>query len=228
MKTYVLFYLINLVVSLNAPGKIINAYEKDIYSARISLGHLSAMPGHKKVRKEIERLRQFILYHDITEQMISHFRLIAPDIHYEIDNIKDFKGRSVDVYLRFVPAAGSRAELATTNVGQVKTDEHAYYSNYGPHTVAVTIAVVKDSLLILAHEFGHIAYQVPNLARYVDFFSMHYYEQMEHLGHHPHDPSGLSAIRFEKRFKQQLSKVVQMKKYKQVTSAVLADLTLTQ
>ena len=110
------------------------------------------------------------------------------------------------MYVKFVPRSEIQAgTLATTNIDQLANDKHACYSTYGPHTVSVKIIIAKHSLIVLAHEFGHIRYQVPNLATYVDFFSRHYqnyHMKANYLGHKPNDPSGQRAIVFEKVFRQ--------------------------
>src|SRR5688500_6029936 len=85
----------------------------------------------------------------------------------------------------------------------MENDPHGYQSVYGPFTLSVKITITKHSLLILAHEFGHISYQVPNLATYVDFFSRQYTDQhmkSDYLGHKPNDPSGQKALIFERIF----------------------------
>lgn len=125
----------------------------------------------------------------------------------QIDTIEDRKGRRVDVYVRFIPRNRSlNGTIATTNLSQMEDDAHASVSEYGPHTVSIQIAVVKHSLAILAHELGHVSYQVPNLASYIQFFRRTYsdrYIQAEYLGHKPNDPSGQKAVVFEKQFRKE-------------------------
>lgn len=205
MKTYVLCTLFNLLVITTVCGKIINGYEKDVHSARTSLKYLAQMPDHRKVKIEMERLKKIISYYEITGKLLSQFKAIAPSLYNQIDTIVDFRGRPVDVYLKFAIRSELPAHsLATTNIGQLPEDKHAYHSNYGPHTVSIKIAIVNNSLLILAHEFGHVRYQVPNLASYMEFFSKHYlYNTLDH-GHNPHDPSGQNALRFEKEFQENI------------------------
>ena len=205
MKTYVLFTLCSLLSTATAAAEIINGYEKDIHSARTSLRHLVHMPTHQKVRYQINRIRRFIYCYETTEKMLVQFRLIAPEIYDQIDTIRDSKGRRVNVYVRF----SLRSELpantvASTSVGQLSEDHHAHYSNYGVHTISAKIAIGRNSLLILAHEFGHIAYQVSNLASYLKFYSNRYTDPTTATGHNPGDPSGHSAARYEKKFQRKV------------------------
>ena len=94
----------------------------------------------------------------------------------------------------------------TTNIAQAENDEDAYSSKYGFNTVSVSIVAIKQSLVLLAHEFGHIAYQVPNLKAYLKLYSKYYrdheYESNE-KGHDPNDPSGQNARAYANRFYQQ-------------------------
>ena len=213
MKTYVLFIMFYLYLVHVASGKIINGYEKEIHTARTSLKNLTALTQNRNVKDRIECAKEFILYYQLTERLLGQFRIIAPALYNQIDTIKDHAGRLVDVYVKFVPKSEiTMGTKATTNIDHFANDKHAYYSNYGPHTVSVKIVIEKHSLLMLAHEFGHVRYQVPNLAAYVDFFSRHYRDHQmkaDYLGHKPNDPSGQSAIVFEKLFEKENLKFIE-------------------
>ncbi len=81
-------------------------------------------------------------------------------------------------------------------MSQVKNDPDGYLSEYGDHTVSVKIWIVNNALLVLAHELGHVKYQVPHLAHYFEFYKKNYFGIMNdsnHIGHNPSDPSGKSA-----------------------------------
>lgn len=182
-----------------------NGYQKNIHLARLSLQHLLRLPDERRVMMRMLAIEEYILYYDLTNVLLDRLRVISPSLFAQVDTIVDQKGRKVDVYVKFIPQ-DKRPEgaLATTNLNQLDGDEHAYVSEYGPHTVSVIIAITKHSLLVLAHEFGHISYQIPNLAAYINFFKRTYpnrYIQADYLGHKPHDPSGRMAVKFEKQFK---------------------------
>ena len=57
---------------------------------------------------------------------------------------------------------------------QSSDDKDAYQSEYGKFTVSVKVWIVPRALLVLAHELGHVKYQVPNLASYFEFYKKHY------------------------------------------------------
>jgi hypothetical protein len=74
--------------------------------------------------------------------------------------------------------------------------------------VSVTIWIVSKALWVLSHEFGHVLYQVPNLASYVDFHKDNYLSRIHdvnRVGHNPNDPSGKTATDFEVRFRKNYS-----------------------
>lgn len=206
MKTYVLFAMLLLSHCLiHSSAKIINGYSLEIISAKASLTHLLALPQDRNVMVRLERVKSFILYYHLTEQLLQHFKEIAPELYHKIDTIRDFSGRTVDVYVRFVPAVDIEpGTKATTNLNQAGNDKHAYFSTYGPLTVSVKVITAPSSLLILAHEFGHVFYQVPHLVEYIQFFKRtytDYHMKADYLGHKPNDPSGQSADLFEKAFR---------------------------
>lgn len=213
MKTYVLFTMFYMLIVSITSGKIFNGYGKEIHTARASLKNLTSLTANSNVKIRIEHAKQFILYYELTEKLLEQFRTIVPALYNQIDTIRDYTGRPVDVYVKFVPRSEIYAcTMATTNIDQLANDKHAYYSNYGPHSVSVKVLTVKHSLLILAHEFGHVRYQVPNLATYVDFFLRHYRDhhmKANYLGHKPNDPSGQSAIAFEKVFRTENLKFIE-------------------
>ncbi len=227
MKTYALFTMFFLLAFYHSSGKIINGYEKDIHTARGSLKHLAGLPQDQNVKTRLERVKEYILFYELTERLLQQFQTIVPALHKQIDTIQDFSGRSVDVYVKFVPKTEIQAgTLATTNIDQMENDPHGYYSNYGPHSVSVKIVTTKHSLLILAHEFGHVRYQVPNLSSYVNFFLRHYQDQhmkANYLGHKPNDPSGQSAVAFEKIFREENLKFIEITNDKPVNPILILD-----
>jgi hypothetical protein len=207
MGIYAFFTMACWLAIAPCSGKIINGYEKDIESARASAQHLRKLPRQRSVLVRLEKVEEFILYHALTNTLLDRFQKISPSLFSRVDSIVDQKGRRVDVYIKFIPR-NRRIDgtIASTGIGQMHDDEHSTVSGYGPHTVSIHVSVVKHSLIILAHEFGHVSYQVPNLASYFTFFRKGYpdrYIQAEYLGHKPNDPSGQKAVRFEKQFRKE-------------------------
>lgn len=207
MKIYAFFTMACWLAIAPCCGKIINGYEKDIESARASAQHLRRLPRQRSVLLRLEKVEDFILYHALTNTLLDRFKKISPSLFDRLDTIVDQKGRKVDVYVKFVPRNKHiDGTIASTTIDQMDNDPHANLSEYGPHTISIQVSVVKHSLVILAHEFGHVSYQVPNLASYVQFFQRSYpdrYTRAEYLGHKPNDPSGINAVDFEKQFRKE-------------------------
>jgi len=205
MKTFILTAIFIVSMPSLVSSKIVNGYEKDIATARTSLQSLVALPD-KRATKKIEAVRQYIIYYELTRILLDQFKIISPGLYHQIDTLTDFKGRPVNVHVKLgTPSLVGAGMLASTNVNQVIGDDHGYFSEYGQHTVSVKILTQKNSLLILAHEFGHVCYQVPNLAAYVDFFSRQYRDRhmrASYLGHKPNDRSGQCAADFERKFRE--------------------------
>lgn len=227
MKTYVLAAMAFCLALTCSSGKIINAYDKDIETALASLKHLTRLPQEKSVLTRLEVIREFILYHELTRVLLEQFKMISPGLYQQIDTIRDFHGRPVDVYVKFLPTSGIQAgTVANTNLNQQEDDEHEYVSQYGRQSVSVEILVVKHSLRILAHEFGHVSYQVPNLSSYMKFFKRNYTDlhmRATYLGHKPNDPSGQRAEFFEQAFRADLLKFEPSNKSRTIDPVVLKE-----
>ena len=155
------------------------------------------------MQEYLDRNREFVLYHDLTERLLFQFRMISPEIYNQIDSIKDAKERRVDVYVKFLPGEKMDGSVAgRTNIPMEGGD--AYTSSYGEHTVSVQVVIGNDALSLLAHEFGHVMYQVPNIAVYRVLFTklyLHNTTDSEETGHHNTDPSGQKAFEFQKMFR---------------------------
>lgn len=148
---------------------------------------------------------EYISCYEITQNLLNEFKTIAPALYAEIAEIKDFKGRQTDVYVKLIPRDRSQVKAAgTTSLAHSAHDEHLYYSKYGNGTVLVIIWIINKALYVLAHELGHVLYQVPNLKSYLEFHKYNYGGRgfnPNYVGHEPGDPSGKSAHMFEKRFR---------------------------
>ena len=208
-----------LVLSFQtASAEIKNGYREEITHVQEALNNLYEFLHNENLTKSekqavkasIKVLEDHILYYELTEQLLAQFRLIAPDLYKEVDIIVDIQGRPVDVYIKFVPYYGTDVEaFGTTYICQAEDDKDMYLSKYGERTVSVKIWIVPKAFAVLAHELGHVKYQVPNLASYVDYYMEHYgndlIKESNNLGHDPNDPSGKSASEFERRFRGQYS-----------------------
>jgi hypothetical protein len=220
MKSFVMISFLFVCIYPLSFGKIINGYNTHIPEARKMLLNLQSMLTEdnyqgrslfilekNRLKVNLERVTTYILYYQLTEILLDRFSTIAPDLYHEIDVITDAAGRNTDVYVKFIPEEEMQISLTgTTDMSQTEEDKDACESEYGMHTVSVKIGVRSRALLQLAHEFGHIKYQIPHFASYVAYYQNHYGlcdETIQYIGHKRNDPSGKNAYAYEKRFWQQ-------------------------
>jgi hypothetical protein len=145
-----------------------------------------------------------ISFYDLTENLLNQFKIISPRLYAEIDTISDRKGRPVHVYVKFVPVDATKVKAwGITYLNQLENDKDAYLSEYGAFTVSVKIWIVAKALLVLSHELGHVKYQIPNLASYMNYHKKCYKEVSNYIGHNADDPSGNTAIETEKLFRKE-------------------------
>jgi hypothetical protein len=79
---------------------------------------------------------------------------------------------------------------------------------------------------VLAHELGHVKYQVPHFAAYMKYYRENYTLCMDPphtLGHNPNDLSGVSATQYVKRFHKAYVYFLRMKKEKLQSPLILID-----
>jgi hypothetical protein len=209
-----LLFMILFLSSNASLCEIRNGYEKDILILKESLKSLTEILNgdkylsgvqRRKIESNIETLVNHISFYDLTENLLNQFRIIAPKLYAEIDTISDRKGRPVHVYVKFVPPDATKIKAwGITYINQMENDQDAYLSAYGALTVSVNVWIVSKALLVLSHELGHVKYQVPNLASYVNFHKKCYNgEPSNYIGHHADDPSGKSAVQSEKSFRKE-------------------------
>ena len=214
-KRYIIFFVFVLILDYTF-GQIKNGY--NIIQLNESLTNLKAIlketaqltvVGRRQIELKVDNLENLICYYELTENLLDQFKTIAPGLFAEIDTIKDRKGRSVRVYVKFVPVSGTQLQAwGATYIYQSATDPDVYCSEYGEYAVSVKIWIVSKALLVLSHELGHVKYQVPNLASYIEYHRKHYarvVDQFDILGHSPDDPSGKTAVHFAKRFRKEYS-----------------------
>ncbi|HEX6889622.1 MAG TPA: hypothetical protein VF141_02980 [Chryseolinea sp.] len=210
MKNLCLPLVIAIIYSNPIPAAVKNGYGLHIYEVRESLKTLQTILDEtdtlsafqkSEIRKKIGTLLEFVAFHQLTELLLSQFRLIAPDLFNKVDTVRSRNGFPITVYVRFVSEEDMQhGAHATTNIAHAMNDPDLYASEFGPATVSVKIASVNRSLLLLAHEFGHVIYQVRNLAAYMAFYTKSYQNETfnsSYIGHDGADPSGMRALEFE-------------------------------
>lgn len=213
MKNYLLVGMMLVLILHNLFAAIKNGYEKDLPKLRISIEGLKTVLSQNKrltaaetrrIKLKIKAFADQLSYYEVTEQLLQRFRAIAPELYQEIDTLKDRNGNAVDVYVKFLPK--DEAGFESTGIMSFSQSEHdpnSCVSEYGTSTASVKVWIVNTSLAVLAHEFGHLKYIIPNLSAYVDFYRKMYggLPRSDSFGHSAGDPSGRNAFQFEKRYK---------------------------
>ena len=197
-------------------GEIKNGYAPQIEGMHESLKALNtllkedanlSMFQRATMKANITQLVEYISYFELTETLLHQFKEIAPAMYNEIDALVDPTGQQVTVFVKFVPDLEmQRGAAGTTNLGYDEHDRNIYRSEYGVRTVSIKIASVTKALVLLAHEFGHVVYQVANLATYVEYYAIHYLNETfnsKFIGHNSNDPSGVKAGEYEISFGKQ-------------------------
>ena len=202
----------NVAIIPSGFGELRNAYERDIETAHISRHALETLLTNKNLSSRQYRILQqrlnqqieFIYAHEITAKLIGQLHTISPSIYDELDTLTDRHGRKVDVFVKCVRAYSSLTSAAgVTFIAQAENDQHQYISAMGENTVLVNVWIVDNAVAVLAHELGHVKYQVQNLASYMLFYKNTYRggAGQEGIGHHVHDKSGQASIVMEHRFR---------------------------
>lgn len=211
MKITCLWMAFTLAINVSA-GKIKNGYESGIVAARESIKVLHSQlklpitaSQRRKVESSIRKVTTYIVFYELTESLLEQFHTIAPEIYGELDSIKDRLGRETDVYVEFIPEERARIMAwGVTNVAHKFNDNDAYASVHGDYTVSIKIWTVNNALEVLAHELGHVKYQVPHLSAYMEYYKASYKLgtcDPNYVGHDVNDISGRTAIKFAKRYR---------------------------
>jgi hypothetical protein len=214
LKNLAMSMAVYLIALTLVHGEVKNGYETEIKGMRESLKALTtllnedtnlSLSQRAAMKDNINELVEHISYFELTEELLRQFKNIAPEMYNEINSLTDVTDQPVTVFVKFVPETEMMGGVAgTTNIAQDEKNKNIYRSEYGPHTVSVKIASVTKSLILLAHEFGHVKYQVANLATYLEFYLVRYQNETfnsKYIGHNSNDLSGQAAIEYEKQFR---------------------------
>ncbi len=188
-------------------------WEHQIKGLKQAINSQKTTPSQKSSLLKVLRYSQKYgqqLQHDyhLTEQTIVRFQKVDPELYDSVSNVRDHQGNLTHVYVKVIAGFGeTNGQYGTTNLNQNPANKHEYISCYGEHSVMVKVAAGPRALILLAHEFGHVLYQVPNLASYTEYYHQHYTDDDDpNRGHLPQDPSNLTVHRVLKRFKGKLSR----------------------
>lgn len=185
-------------------AEIINGYAQELKTARLVLQNMDKVTHDKLDKEDASKYEKFIrdtrdkirTIEDLyikTEVLITSLRMIDPELYARLDQIRDAEGNLTDVYVHAIDALASGFK-GYTNLDQKQSNPHVYTSEYGDHSVSVSVVFsnTRNSLKTLVHELGHVLYQVPNLAAYMEYYKQTYLNlnyRGFRLGHHFTDPS---------------------------------------
>ncbi|MGC3945803.1 MAG: hypothetical protein QM762_14980 [Chryseolinea sp.] len=202
-----------LLLSHSGHAEIRNGYADEITGAWSSLQHLTNLlqqqfltaAERKKLEDGIRKTTDQIVYYELTQQLLAEFRFVSPDLYNEIDTLKDYKGRSAIIYVKFVPDENSRGTshgmtciTRMTDAGDVKSQETGI-------SLLIEVRIMRKALVVLAHEFGHVRYVLPHLSTYLQYYERTYWQltsDPDFAGHDENDVSGKSAEEYAKRYRE--------------------------
>lgn len=208
----ILLLLSCLVLASSLKATIRNGYSQDLSSARECLKQLdqrllitadNAHAERRRITAAIKKHAATIALYELTRSLLEEFQAISPGMYAQLDELKDKRGRKTDVYVRFIPEQDASVLLSGASFFQISSiDEDASQSRYGNLSVAIDVWICDTSLHLLAHEFGHTRYIVPNLAGYRKFYMETYRRSQitSHVGHNASDASGRMAYTFGHEF----------------------------
>src|SRR5687767_10923771 len=176
MKNILLVTVLLFLIFPSIFAEIKNGYGKDIPVLRASLKALKDLLANKEqlsatekkqLKQRIADLTHHLTYYEVTEVLLNRFRTISFHLYQQIDQLKDAKGRNVDVYVKFLPEDSPLPSYGMVSLAPSPIDTTACVSEYGTGSASVRIRTTNKALLILAHEFGHLSHIIPNLRSYM-------------------------------------------------------------
>lgn len=211
MKTLLLVAALFFLIFPNIFGEIRNGYERDIAFLKSSLQGLRdllagdqnlSVSEKQRIKHQIRMINRHLIYYEVTETLLQQFKSISSHLYEEIGNLRDGKGRRIDVYVKFLPEDTPMESTGMVSLRPSGIDSTGCSSEHGIATASVRIRITNKALRVLAHEFGHLSYIIPNLRTYFTYYRTLYRRKssIAELGHLHGDPSGTSAYKFEKRF----------------------------
>ncbi|HTF21828.1 MAG TPA: hypothetical protein VK658_27300 [Chryseolinea sp.] len=201
-----------LVLATVVTADIRNGYAPDLPSARQCLQELNRRLMENPDMSESERRRinaamkkhlTVVAHYELTEALLRQMRMISPDMYDQMDQLTDKRGRLTDIYVRFIPEEMASVMLSGVSFFQTSArDVDANQSRFGEFTVSIDIWICETALNLLAHEFGHTKYIVPNLAAYRQYYRDAYtrFTTSNRVGHSGSDASGRMAYAFGHQF----------------------------
>ncbi len=121
MKKFFLTVLAIVLIHALVVAEIKNGYAANINETKLLVSHLKETLAEnrnlnsksveklknrqiKKMKLKIDSLEYFIFYYELTKELLTQFKVIAPDLYNEIDGIENDNDKQTDVYVKFVHA----------------------------------------------------------------------------------------------------------------------------
>jgi|GEM_PF-2403848 len=194
-----------------AMAEIRNGYNPEYVAARYAIDYFEIQltrtdlsdTERRKIHAAMKLHHDVIFRYQLTEVLLKQMAAISPDMFGAMNELRDKRGRITDVYVRFIQQESSVTLLSGASFFRdSELDEDASFSRFGELTVAIDVWICDAALNLLAHEFGHTCYIVPNLAVYRSYYRKVYQATGEAslLGHSTNDLSGKMAYDFGRQF----------------------------
>jgi len=221
------FVLNNPILLVDPNGmEVINAWHKDRIKKEETLVEILKVVNDQKATQEDREFAAKVAESitseiaEITRNLVRTYEVLAdlqatdPELFNKINNLKDADGNYVDVYVKTVDNFGETTGdpgvfgKSTLEVSKSHPNKPtSIYDQFSPGSGTVLVEInsrkydSEDAVVLTAHEFGHIKYNVPNLASYSKYFRDNYNTSTPgEKGHRRNDPSGKSVDEVLKKF----------------------------
>lgn len=245
MTNYTVMLMILLCPFISAYGNINNGFtkqkdklKKQVEALVVQIEKSSDGKAIKKLDKKLNKLHKqyeiIMSNYEATENVLKELSHIDPELYHKVDAVVDAEGSLTHVYVKVMArntgkfidhASQGYSMTGYTNLGHWEANPNVYASEYGVYTVSVVIGNTTDKLSALAHEFGHVLYQVENLKSYTAYYKQTYNLNSISkfgLGHDPLDPGHPFVKSIENAFKDKLNQRRRLAKSKTGTAELLA------
>jgi hypothetical protein len=222
MKNLVIALIIVLSAQFSAKSNIINGYLRDVQLLELEIRKATTLLNKatrkkdsvhiakdlRKLKKEYEKIN---IKFTETEELIRDIQIIDPQLYEKVSNLTNAEGTLTHVYVRYTNRTsgeirylfeGQFKAFGYTSVIQDKKNENVCTSYFGANTINVIVCKGSDEKFVLAHEFGHVLFIVPNLKEYILFSQdrNNSLDPVTHTGHNAYDPSNETVKSVEDSF----------------------------
>lgn len=243
MKTYALILVLLLCPFLSSHADIYNGYTKEKAHLKKGLKALETQlitsmdeKSAKQLNRKLKKLRKHYeavrINYEATENLLAEIKRIDPTLYHEVSTVVNAEGSLTHVFVKIMARSTDKfmthASLdysltGYTNIGHWDQNPNVHASEYGVYTVSVVIGNTPDKLTAMAHEFGHVLYQVKNLKSYITYYKDEYNQNSISkfgLGHDPIDPGHAFIKSIENEFRSKYRKYLKPSRSNQELLAI--------